>query len=145
MIRRVCTRGIILKNNKIFAVRQKNSAGQEVDYWCTPGGGLDVGEPILEGLKREFIEETGVKPSIGRLLIVQQFIDSKGREQLELFFEILNVDDFDNIDLSQTTHGEIELAEFGFVDPKHTHIKPSILSNIDLNNIDQTLIIDELN
>ncbi len=144
MTRRVCTRGIILKDGKIFAVRQKNGLGQEVDYWCTPGGGLDEDESLLNGLNREIIEETGVEPVIGKLLIVQQFVSAKGNEQLEFFFEITNADDFNNIDLSKTTHGELELIEFGFVDPKSTDLKPSILNKVDLSNIKETLIVNEL-
>jgi ADP-ribose pyrophosphatase YjhB (NUDIX family) len=144
MERRVCVRGIILKDSKLFAVRQNNSAGEEVDYWCTPGGGLDIGESILDGLSREIIEETGIKPVIGKLLLIQQFIDPKGREQLELFFEVTNPDDFTNIDLSNTTHGEIELLDFGFVDPKNTYLMPKILSEVELLKIEQPILINEL-
>lgn len=145
MNRRVCVRGIILKDGKIFAVKQNNSVGQKVDYWCTPGGGLDEGEPILDGLKREIIEETGINPVIGKLLILQQFISPRGNEQLELFFEITNTEDFNDIDLTKTSHGEIELLEYGFVDPKTTYLMPKILSEVELDKIDQPVLINELN
>lgn len=35
-----------------------------------PGGGIDIGESILEGLYREFKEETGLKVKIKRLIYV---------------------------------------------------------------------------
>lgn len=147
MIRRVTTRGVIAHEGKIFCVKQRNSAGQVVDYWCTPGGGLDAGEPIITGLIREMIEETGVNPVVGNLLLIQQFIDSKGREQLELFFHITNSQDYLNINLSDTSHGEAEIDEFAFVNPATTHILPKILKEIDLNNvgkIDKPIIINEI-
>ncbi len=137
MIRRVTTRAVIIKNGMIFCVKQRNSAGQTVDYWCTPGGGLDIREPLVTGLKREIIEETGVNPEIGNLVLIQQFVDSKGREQMEFFFHVTNADDFENIDLNKTTHGSHEIDEFGFVDPATTYILPKILRQIDLSNIDK--------
>lgn len=119
----------------MFCVVQHNSAGESVDYWCTPGGGLDLGEPIVTGLERELIEETGIRPTVGNLLLVQQFIDSKGREQLELFFHIKNAEDYLHIDLAETSHGHHEIEEFAFVDVKKTKILPKILTELDLSKL----------
>jgi hypothetical protein len=77
------------------------------------------------------IEETGVKPEIGNLLFIQQFMDGE-REQLEFFFHIKNADDYETLDLENTTHGTIEVAEYGFVDPKTTNILPAFLTEIDI-------------
>lgn len=75
--RRVAVRGIILKDGKILCVRLKQYPGKATDdgcdYWCTPGGGVDVGEPLIPALEREIIEETAIKPAIGNLLYIQQF------------------------------------------------------------------------
>ncbi|MBM3210137.1 NUDIX domain-containing protein [Candidatus Saccharibacteria bacterium] len=90
--RRVNLRGIIYKDGKILCQRLKSgSDGIERDYWCTPGGGIDFGESLHEGLTREMIEETGIKPEIGNLLFVSQFHDGE-KEQLEFFFHIKNTD-----------------------------------------------------
>lgn len=135
MIRRVTTRGVIISDDKIFCVVICNSQGEKVDFWCTPGGGLDIGEPITTGLQREMTEELGVVPDIGNLLLVQQFIDTKGREQLELFFHVKNADDYKDIDLHSTSHGHAEIGEYGFIDPKSHNILPSILKEIDLTDL----------
>ena len=97
------------------------------------------GESLLDGLRREMIEETGVKPEIGKLLFIQQFAESGEQsapgpnEQLEFFFLITNWQDYQHIDLEQTSHGVKEVARCGFVDPKTTRILPSYLTEVDLD------------
>ena len=131
MDRRITTRGIIYKNGKIFAQKLKRGEGT-TDYWCTPGGGLDPSESLHDGLVREMIEETGITPEIGKLLYVQQYREENGREYLEFFYHITNVDDYETIDLANTTHGEIEVAEYGFIDPAKENILPKFLQTADI-------------
>lgn len=138
-MRRVTVRGIIIKDGKLFAQRLNKKDGGVNDYWCTPGGGLDDGESLLDGLTREIIEETGVAPVIGRLLFVQQYADDK-REYLEFFFEITNADDYEQIDLHSTSHGAAEVAEYGFIDVAKERILPESLQKVNLD----TLLNDEV-
>ena len=130
--RRVNLRAIIFKNGKLFCQKLKASHTlHDNEFWCTPGGGIEFGESLHEGLTREIIEETGVKPIIGNLLFIQQFMDGE-REQLEFFFHVTNADDYQLLDLSSTSHGDAEVAECDFVDPKTAVIKPDFLTEIDL-------------
>ena len=146
--RRVTVRGIIVKNGKIFAQKLKGDNGDGVDYWCTPGGGLDMGESLHEGLHREMIEETGIAPEIGRLLYMQQYATDE-REFLEFFFHITNADDYETIDLAATSHGELEVAACGFVDPSTENILPEFLRRrdieADLKAITPVEIVDNFN
>ena len=155
MRRRVNVRGIIINDQgEIFCQRltARNSDGR--NFWCTPGGGLEMGESLLDGLRREMIEETGVKPEIGKLLFIQQFAESGGQsahgpnEQLEFFFLITNWQDYQHINLEQTSHGVEEVAECGFVDPKTTRILPSYLTEVDLdqlvNKLTEVPVLSEL-
>lgn len=131
--RRVNVRAIIIQNGKLLCQKLKNSHTlHDAEYWCTPGGGIDFGESLQEGLTREIIEETGVTPVIGNLLFIQQFMDGE-REQLEFFFHVTNASDYEILDLASTSHGDIEVAECAFVDPKTTTIKPDFLTTIDLD------------
>ena len=155
MRRRVNVRGIIVSDQgEIFCQRltARNSDGR--NFWCTPGGGLEMGESLLDGLRREMIEETGVKPEIGKLLFIQQFAESGGQsahgpnEQLEFFFLITNWQDYQHINLEQTSHGVEEVAECGFVDPKTTRILPSYLTEVNLdqlvNKLTEVPVLSEL-
>ena len=155
MRRRVNVRGIIINNKgEIFCQKLTANTGKGRDFWCTPGGGLEMGEGLLDGLRREMIEETGIKPEIGKLLFIQQFAESGEQsahgpnEQLEFFFLITNWQDYQHIDLEQTSHGVEEVAKCGFVDPKTTRILPSYLTEVNLdwliNNSTETQILSEL-
>lgn len=129
MIRRVTVRGIVLHEGKLLCVRlkpYKDHLKRDNSYWCLPGGGLDEGEALIDGIEREMLEETGVRPVVGDLLYVQQFIH-RDKDYLEFFFHITNGEDYVDIDLSKTTHGLEEIEEIGFINPAISHILPEFL------------------
>lgn len=51
---RIATRAIVIKNNKILLMFT-----ERYNDYSLPGGGVDSGEELLEGFKRELNEETG--------------------------------------------------------------------------------------
>jgi 8-oxo-dGTP diphosphatase len=131
MGRRVAVRGIALHDGKILCVRLRPYPGkiraEGGDYWCLPGGGLEDGESLSDGIQREMVEETGIKPNVGKLLFIQQFT-FEDTEGLEFFFHIINSEDYLHVDLSKTSHGEKELAEIKFIEPKAVRVLPTFLS-----------------
>jgi 8-oxo-dGTP pyrophosphatase MutT (NUDIX family) len=144
----VNVRGIIFKDGKLLCQQLKpGSDGLARDYWCTPGGGLDDNEPLYEGLHREMIEETGIAPRIGKLLFVHQFNDGK-KEQLEFFFHIENPEDYAMIDLTETSHGDIEIDIVEFIVPDKHNVLPAFLQTLDIqahiDNDQPTFISNEL-
>lgn len=58
--------GILIEEGKILLVQQKLKNRE----WSLPGGRLEAGELVEEGLLREMIEETGLETEIIRLLYV---------------------------------------------------------------------------
>ena len=145
--RRINVRGIIFKDGKILAQQlTPDHHGVEREFWCTPGGGLDKGESLHQGLTRELVEETGVMPIIGKLLFIQQFDDGE-QEQLEFFFDIENPDDYENIDLTDTTHGIQEIKRVEFINPSKNNLLPDFLQTIDIEsyivNNKEVLIINK--
>ena len=145
MKRRIAVRAIIVRDDQLLCVRLKKyedkSTGDDNDYWCTPGGGVEEGEALIPALEREIIEELGPKPEVGNLLFIQQFIHAD-TEHLEFFFNILNADDYMDIDLDQTTHGAIEIEAVQFVSPKQEHVLPRFLTTESLIATSVTRIYD---
>lgn len=137
MTRRVTVRGIVLHEGKLLCVKlkpYKEHLKRDNSYWCLPGGGLDEGEALTDGIIREMLEETGVMPVVGSLLYIQQFTHGD-KDYLEFFFHITNSDDYLNIDLSKSTHGLEEIEEIGFVDTAVTKILPEFLTTEPLEEI----------
>ena len=123
--RRITVRGLAVLDGRVLAVQHATTDGSPAPYWALPGGGLDAGERLEQGLVRELIEDTGITPRLGTLLYIQQFSSPRGRqhgapEQLEFIYHITNPQDYLHVDLSTTTHGQHELSRCEFIDP-HTH------------------------
>ncbi len=134
MERKIKVRGIAVLNGKLLSLKLKpypGAAHSEKDFWCLPGGGVDEGEGLLDAFKREMVEELGVEPKVGRLLYVQQFAHG-GKEFTEFLFLIENPEDYQNVDLNQTTHGNLEVEQVAFVDPKTTTVLPEFLTTDNL-------------
>ena len=135
MTRKITARGIVFHKGKILCARPKayNNPNRDEpnDFWCLPGGKLDDCETILHCAEREMVEETGINPVLGNLLYIQQFGDGK-TEFIEFFFHITNAHDYMSIDLSKTTHGQNEIEEIEFIDPKTTLVLPKFLSTEDI-------------
>lgn len=140
--RRIGVRAIIWHDGKLLAVKHKSKKdGKPKDFWAIPGGGLDLGESLEDGARREVREELGIEAAIGRLLFVQQFVSTRADcdEELEFFFLVENPQDFIGVDISKTSHGAAEIAFCEFIDPKNEYILPRILSEIDMDWYVETL------
>jgi ADP-ribose pyrophosphatase YjhB (NUDIX family) len=107
----VTTRALIIHSNKLLMCKLKHNH----DFYCLPGGKLDPGETIEAGLERELIEETGIKPVIGQLAFINQFINAENH-RIEFFFLVSNGADYANFDPSQGSHA-FEIADFKMTDP----------------------------
>ncbi len=121
----IATRGVIIHEGKLLVVKHK----ADRSFWCLPGGRMEAGETLEKAMERELIEETGVRPEVGKLLFIQQFIEVD-RPGLGFFFYIKNAKDYVEFNKEKASHG-FEIYEFKFVvpdDPDYT-ILPTYLKN----------------
>jgi len=122
-------RGIIIYDDKILVVKHSSKS----KYYALPGGHLDWGESVLDCMSREIIEELGIKPKIGRLLYVRNYIDNNMKQSIEFHFEITNSKDYLKIEDLGGTHRH-ELAEIYWMKKNDTkNLKPKEIQ-IDFNN-----------
>jgi len=94
----VRTTGILIEDNRILLVQQKLSDKRN---WSLPGGKLERGETISQGLIREMKEETGLDVEIVRMLYLCD-VAASSNKILHITF------------LLKRTGGEIELPSNEF-------------------------------
>ena len=83
---RVGAYGVLWNGDEILVARHP-----DLNTYCLPGGGVEIGETIPEALNREFEEETGLKVEKGRFLAVtEDFFTHKGQDAhgVLIFFEV---------------------------------------------------------
>lgn len=71
---RVRSCALIRKDHSLLLV-QLRSPVRPMPIWMPPGGEVEPGEPIVEGMKREVREETGLSVEPLRLSLVHEFIE----------------------------------------------------------------------
>jgi len=70
--------GLILKNNKVLIVKMDNN-----DYYCLPGGYVELGETTEEAVKRELKEEFGQEVKIIKYLgMVENYFIKKNLRKI---------------------------------------------------------------
>ena len=80
--------GILIENNKILLVKQRVS---EKRNWSLPGGKLEQGETLEQGIIREMKEETGLDVEIIRLLYLCD-VSASDNTLLHITFLLKRVD-----------------------------------------------------
>jgi len=81
--------GILIENDKVLCILCK----YEEEYFLFPGGGLEYGEPIITCVEREFLEETGLKVKVKKMIYVNDYIKNKKTNDrvLNIFFLVERV------------------------------------------------------
>jgi 8-oxo-dGTP diphosphatase len=73
--------GVVISGGRTLLVRRGRAPLE--GQWSIPGGMLEVGETLPEGVRRELLEETGLEVRVGELIEVFERItpDSNGTTQ----------------------------------------------------------------
>ena len=75
----VSQKAIIMDNNGlILTIRRSKTAPSRPLYWDFPGGKLEYGEDIKEGILREIKEETGLNVNDSKVIDAIAKFDDKG-------------------------------------------------------------------
>ena len=89
--------GIIIVDNKILTVKMNNN-----NFYCLPGGHIELGEDSMTGVKREILEEVNFDVEIEKLIsIVENFYEKDNKKFHELgFYYILKPKDIAKVNLN---------------------------------------------
>jgi 8-oxo-dGTP diphosphatase len=71
--------GVVIADSRALLIKRGHPPLQ--GEWSIPGGTLEVGETLLEGVERELVEETGIRVRVVALIEVFErvFRDDDGR------------------------------------------------------------------
>jgi len=79
---------IILKRDRVLLVERARAPLQ--GYWSLPGGVLETGERLEEGVCREVLEETGLIVKPGRVVEIFQRIMRDARGRVEYHYVLVD-------------------------------------------------------
>lgn len=80
---RVKARAVIMIDGRLIVAEQRRGGRTEHSL---PGGRVNERESVLDALKREVAEETGLDVTPGQLVYVSEIVESVRRHDLELIF-----------------------------------------------------------
>ena len=130
---RVC--GIVRVNNKYLTVKIQNN-----DFFCLPGGHVELGEDTDTAVLREMKEELGYEVKIVRLVsIIQNFFKAKdGRQFHELGYYYIvepvninevNLEDYVRMENDKGEMKRLEFKWFTLDELNNTRFLPEILKS----------------
>ncbi|MCE7869401.1 NUDIX hydrolase [bacterium CPR1] len=74
----------LVEHGRVLLVRHVKG---ERTYWLLPGGGLEFGESLADGARREMLEETGIIVEVGDLLFAAETLPpDRSRHLIHLVF-----------------------------------------------------------
>lgn len=92
---------------KVFSPKRAETKKFLPGIFEIPGGHIDFGENIVEGLKREILEETGMRISVGDPFAAFTYTNEvKGSHSIEVVYFARFVDPIENITLHPDDHSE---------------------------------------
>jgi len=93
---------IILKRNRVLLVERAKSPLK--GYWSLPGGALETGEHLQEGIRREVLEETGLVVEPVRVVTIFERIMRDGKGKPEYHYVLIDY-------LCRVTGGTLRAAD----------------------------------
>jgi 8-oxo-dGTP diphosphatase len=123
----ISSAALIVQDGRLLLVNHR--VPDRFDFWLPPGGGLEGEESILDCLRREVFEETGLHIAPGHLLYVQEFVEP-GYHFVKFFF--LCASARGELTLANRVEGEDWLVDVRFFSPEELEglaVHPAILKD----------------
>jgi NAD+ diphosphatase len=114
---RIAVSAFIVSQDKILLLKRADDEFFLPGKWEVPGGGVDVGETIEQGVRREVKEEAGIDVTVKDLFGYFEFVDGKGVQTVNLNF--LCVMDAEHADVDVAL-GEMQEAHWVALEDFHT-------------------------
>ena len=110
---KIAAHGLLKKGNRYLVLLRSDTDGYMPGYWDLPGGAINFGEDTYAALRREFIEETGLKISIGQILLAYGYMSGQWRHQFQLVFSCINPKGKVRLSRDHTEYRWVTLKEMG--------------------------------
>ena len=95
--------------------------------WRPPGGGVRAGEDVVEGIRREALEELGVEIDLERYLVASEAVFRFGREMIEWRTHVLSART-EHEELAPRDTEEISAARWGSLDELGGSLRERLLA-----------------
>lgn len=82
--------GAIIRDGQGRALMVQRDAEPDAGTWAFPGGSLEIGEPLAEGVRREAFEEAGLRVTPGDLLHVAEIRETLVDGTVKVHFVVLD-------------------------------------------------------
>lgn len=93
---------IVLRGDQVLLVQRGREPAKGL--WGLPGGMLELGETVAEGVRREVLEECGVEVEVGPLVGVFEPMQRDGDGRLRYHYVVLDY-------LARYVGGELQAAD----------------------------------
>ena len=94
----VFVKSLTVYNRRVLIIKRSNYTNRGKGEWDIPGGGIQFGEGLLDCLRREIMEETGLTVRVDRLLYAITALVSPTNQIVGLTY--LSHADYDCVTLS---------------------------------------------
>lgn len=94
---------------KVFLAKRAETKKFLPGVFELPGGHIEFGEDIVDGLKREIMEEFGMRVRIGDPFAVFTALnEARGTHYLEVIYFVTFEDQIENVRINPTDHSEFQ-------------------------------------